>query len=95
MVPLICTTVRKGQDCPFMAAAGCSYNGGICREIVENCDGCGRKVEFSSAWYCTACPDPSARWKFGTCNMATHASVTAAEQKAKINPIKASKRAKR
>ncbi|MGB5423817.1 MAG: hypothetical protein WBN03_16760, partial [Desulfobacterales bacterium] len=42
---MICTTVREGRECPFMTAKGCSYNGGICHEIVEQCNGCGRKVE--------------------------------------------------
>ncbi|MGD8251908.1 MAG: PxxKW family cysteine-rich protein [Desulfobacterales bacterium] len=90
-----CTTVRKGQECPFMTAVGCSYNDGICRQAVEQCDGCGRKVEFSSAWYCSACPEPSARWKTGSCNMATHVSASGADTKTKINPLKASKRSKR
>jgi hypothetical protein len=41
--------------------------------------------------YCSACPEPALKWKWGNCNMATHV-VTAAENKQKINPLKASKR---
>nr|HID12728.1 hypothetical protein [Anaerolineae bacterium] len=29
-------------------------------------------TEFSSGWYCTAYPDPSAKWRNGNCNFATH-----------------------
>lgn len=89
---MICETVRKGQDCPFMTAKGCSYTGGVCREIVEQCDGCSRTTQFDSGWYCTACPEPKKRWKNGNCNMATHIKATA-EAGTKINPLKASKRA--
>ena len=42
---MICETIRKGKECPFMTAKGCSYNGGICHEIVENCQGCNRTIE--------------------------------------------------
>ncbi|MGA9537235.1 MAG: PxxKW family cysteine-rich protein [Desulfobacterales bacterium] len=89
---MICTTVREGRECPFMTAKGCSYNGGICHETVEQCNGCGRKVEVQSGWYCASCPDPSLKWKVGNCNMATHVSSTAQQASAKINPLKASKR---
>jgi hypothetical protein len=42
--------------------------------------------------YCTAAPDPSLKWKNGSCNMATHIKTTVETQKQKLNPIKASKR---
>ena len=89
---MVCTTIRKGMMCPFMTAKGCSYNGGICHEIVEQCGGCNRSAEFSSSWYCTACPDPSLKWKRGNCNLASHIRLAGSEGKAKINPLKASKR---
>ncbi|MCJ7830415.1 MAG: PxxKW family cysteine-rich protein [Desulfobacterales bacterium] len=89
-----CTTVKSGIECPFMAAKGCSYNGGSCHETVEKCNGCNRTLEYSSGWYCAACPDPSLKWKIGKCNMASHVSEAAAA-KAKINPLKASKRGNR
>jgi hypothetical protein len=92
---MICTTIKEGMECPFMSAKGCSYKGGICHQIVEQCQGCNRGAELPSGWYCTACPEPSLKWKNGKCNMATHVSATAAATSAKINPLKASKRASR
>jgi len=91
---MVCTTVRKGQECPFMLAEGCSYNGGICHEIVEKCNGCNRGTEYSAGWFCTACPDPSLKWKVGNCNLATHVTTTTTATK-KVNPLKASKRGSR
>jgi len=87
-----CTTIRKGFDCPFMTAKGCSYNGGICHEIVEKCNGCDRSSEFSSGWFCTACPEPALKWKTGDCNIASHVTRSSGAQKTKLNPLKASKR---
>ncbi|MEW5908293.1 MAG: PxxKW family cysteine-rich protein [Thermodesulfobacteriota bacterium] len=94
MIKLVCKTVRNGKECPFMGAKGCSFNGGICHEIVEQCKGCNRSIEYSSTWYCTAYPNPPQRWKNGNCNMASHVVTAAApETKVKVNPLKASKRA--
>jgi len=90
-----CTTVREGMECPFMTATGCNYNGGVCHEIIEDCKGCKRSAEFSSGWFCGACPEPSLKWKNGNCNMATHVQTTVNVEKQKINPLKASKRAAR
>lgn len=92
---MICETIRKGMECAFMTKSGCSYNGGMCHEIVDSCNGCSRTVEFASHWYCSAFPEPSKKWKTGNCAMASHVTVAAAETKAKLNPLKASKRAKR
>lgn len=89
---MVCSTVRKDKECPFMTAKGCSYNGGICHEIVEKCKGCNRSTEYSLAWYCTSYPDPSLKWKNGNCNLATHVITAPVEVKAKLNPLKASKR---
>lgn len=89
---MVCTTVRKGMECPFMAAAGCSYNGGVCCEIIEKCSGCNRIQEYSNRWYCTASPEPSLKWKNGNCNLATNVEAVSGAKKAKINPLKASKR---
>ena len=68
---MICTTVRKGYDCPFMTAKGCSYNGGSCLEAVEACKGCSKILEIETGWYCSAFPEPALKWKNGVCNMAT------------------------
>ena len=92
---MICTTIKKGMECPFMATGGCSYNGGICHQVVEQCQGCNRGTEFSSGWYCSAYPEPETKWKNGSCNMASHVSSASADSKTKINPLKASKRARR
>jgi hypothetical protein len=95
VVPMICTTIKNGAECAFMTVKGCSYNGGICHQIVEQCKGCNRGAEFPSGWYCTACPNPSLKWKNGNCNLATHVTVAAESAKTKINPLKASKRGNR
>jgi len=93
---MICTTIRQGSECPFMAQAGCSYIGGRCLEIVDPCRGCNRTAQFPTGTYCTNCPDPSLKWKNGNCNMATHVSISVdTETKQKINPLKASKRGNR
>ena len=92
---MVCTTVKQGMECPFMTEKGCSYNGGICHEIVEKCDGCHRGAEYTSGWYCGACPDPSLKWKNGNCNLATHVKLASGSAKAKVNPLKASKRRNR
>ena len=90
-----CATIKKDMECTFMTSKGCSYNGGICNQIVEQCNGCNRGTEFSSGWYCTACPEPSLKWKNGNCNLATHLAVESIKAKTKINPLKASKRKSR
>jgi hypothetical protein len=95
VISMICTTIRNEKECPFMTAQGCSYNGGICHVIVEQCEGCKRSEKFPSGWYCNACPDPSVKWKNGNCNLATHVSSIVVGKKAKVNPIKASKRGNR
>ncbi|MFC1814007.1 PxxKW family cysteine-rich protein [Thermodesulfobacteriota bacterium] len=89
---MVCTTIKNGMECPFMTAKGCSYNGGICHEIVEQCNGCNRSTEMSAGWYCTACPDPALKWKNGDCNIASHVTAAAVTSKVKVNPLKASKR---
>jgi len=92
---MICTTVREGQACAFMAAKGCAFNGGVCHESVQACEGCARSKEFSSGWFCTSCPDPATKWKIGNCNLATHVTTGSNVKKDKINPLKASKRGSR
>ncbi|NVM23243.1 MAG: hypothetical protein HWN68_15845 [Desulfobacterales bacterium] len=87
-----CTTVKPGVECVFMTKKGCSFNGGTCHSVVEQCRGCSRTSELASGWYCTACPDPSVKWKSGKCNLATHVKDTDEAKGTKINPLKASKR---
>lgn len=91
---MLCTTTKNGSECGFMSKKGCSYAAGTCLPIVDNCNGCARIMVLEAGSYCSACPDPAAKWKRGVCNLATH---VAAEQKTadggKLNPLKASKRA--
>ena len=87
-----CATVKSGVECVFMTKKGCSFNGGICHPAVEACDGCNRTIQYSEAWYCTSCPDPSIKWKNGRCNLATHVKGEIKTEKIKLNPLKASKR---
>jgi hypothetical protein len=51
-----------------------------------------RAQEFPTGTYCLVFPDPAAKWRLGTCNMATHLKVKAQTGNGKINPLKASKR---
>ena len=90
---MVCKTIRKGMECMFMTPNGCSYNGGGCHKIDEQCNGCNRTVKYSRSWYCTACPEPSIKWKNGNCNLASHvASAASTIVEPKINPLKAAKR---
>ena len=75
-----------------MSDKGCTYNGGKCHSTVEACDGCNRNSEFAGGWYCTACPEPSIKWKNGNCNLASHVKAATIGTQQKINPLKASKR---
>ena len=76
----------------FMTPNGCSYNGGGCHKLDEQCKGCKRTVKYSRNWYCTACPEPSIKWKNGNCNLASHVAWAAVSDEPKLNPLKASKR---
>jgi len=88
-----CTTIKAGEECVFMAKAGCGFNGGSCKPVVEACDGCERVMEVESGLYCGLFPDPSSKWRLGRCNMATHVKEDIKVEAAKLNPLKASKRA--
>ena len=92
---MLCTTVRKDNECVFMKKSGCSYEGGACKPIDEKCEGCNRVGEFESGKYCTSAPDPEAKWLLGNCNLATHITMEVTETKQKVNPLKASKRGAR
>jgi hypothetical protein len=89
-----CVTLKPKTNCVFMTKKGCSFNGGGCHKILEQCNGCDRASQFETGWYCSACPDPSVKWKIGKCNLATHVKAEAVAS-AKVNPLKASKRAAR
>lgn len=73
-------------------AEGVKVNGFVISPVVEQCNGCDRVREFEGEQFCSSYPVPSSKWVGGRCNFATHvkAEVVAA---AKVNPLKASKRA--
>lgn len=73
-------------------AEGVVLNGFILSPCVEQCAGCDRVREFESEEFCSSYPDPASKWAGGRCNFATHVKVQAATA-AKVNPLKASKRA--
>jgi len=87
-----CQTIKPGFECVFMKKTGCSYNGGQCYQIVENCEGCARVTEFPTGKYCSSFPYPAQKWQKGTCPMATHVKKVQKVEEQKINPLKASKR---
>ncbi|MEA1966865.1 MAG: PxxKW family cysteine-rich protein [Thermodesulfobacteriota bacterium] len=89
---MICTSIRKDEECVFMTAAGCGYNGGECKPVIEACDGCQRAADYETGRFCASAPDPALKWKNGNCNLATHVKTVVETKKQKINPIKASKR---
>lgn len=71
---------------------GVIVNGFIVSPCVEQCSGCERVREFDSQEFCSSYPDPASKWAMGRCNFATHVKVQTGD-KAKVNPLKASKRA--
>lgn len=87
-----CVSIKPGVDCTFMGKTGCSFNGGKCRPVVEACNGCDRTSVLDEGSYCGSFPDPEAKWRRGSCNLATHVKNGNKETVQKINPLKASKR---
>lgn len=88
-----CVTIKAGHQCAFMTKNGCSFNGGQCYPVVEQCEGCERVLNLPQGKYCAAVPNPQVKWRIGSCNLATHVKrATTKEQELKINPLKASKR---
>lgn len=91
---MVCNSVKTGVECFFMTDSGCKFNGGSCHQIVEQCEGCQKVKEFPTGKYCLVFPEPSLKWRIGTCSMATHVKAASVKTTAKINPLKASKRGK-
>lgn len=92
---MLCTTVKDGVDCVLMTKKGCGFAPGACMPIIDDCQGCARAGEFGPGVYCQVYPDPPLKWKRGMCNMATHVKPEQKAEAAKVNPLKASKRAAR
>jgi hypothetical protein len=86
-----CTTIKEGTHCAFMKPAGCSFNGGRCYAVVEQCQGCAQMKEYPEGQFCLTFGNPAVKWSSGRCNFATHMKDERKSDK-KINPLKASKR---
>ncbi len=71
---------------------GVELNGFLLKPVVEQCNGCDRVRSFEEQQFCGSYPDPARKWVGGRCNFATHIKLEAAKT-AKVNPLKASKRA--
>lgn len=89
---MVCKSVKEEYDCFFMNKKGCDFNGGSCHQIVEQCEGCQKVKEFPAGIFCLSFPDPTTRWRTGTCSMATHITASNGKGNEKLNPLKASKR---
>jgi hypothetical protein len=89
---MVCATVKEGVECFFMNKQGCQFNGGNCHPIIEQCEGCQKAKEFPAGKYCLSFPDPTIKWRVGTCSMATHLKADKGKGNGRINPLKASKR---
>jgi len=90
---MVCQTVKVGADCMFMTKKGCTYNGGTCHPVVDQCNGCDRVAEYPAGLYCKAYSEPALKWVTGTCTLATHVKRTNGNgETKKLNPLKASKR---
>ena len=72
---------------------GMLYNGAVFQPVIDKCEGCSRIREFAGSEYCSSYPLPTAKWSMGACNFSTHARAATAGAQAKVNPLKASKRA--
>ena len=71
---------------------GIEYKGIIMQPVVEKCEGCERIREFEDQKFCNTYPVPEKKWFDGRCNFATHVKIEIGKA-AKVNPLKASKRA--
>ncbi len=91
-----CNTVRPGVECIFMTASGCSFEGGSCRPITEECAGCEHVTKYRGEEYCSVYAMPEWQWSIGVCSHATHRRVSRLTGEVlSSNPLKASKRSTR
>ena len=74
--------------------AGVVVKGVPVKPVIDKCEGCERVRVFDDQKFCSSYPMPERKWVGGNCNFATHIQAEAsAKVKAKVNPLKASKRA--
>ncbi|MDR2140738.1 MAG: PxxKW family cysteine-rich protein [Deltaproteobacteria bacterium] len=52
--------------------------------IDEKCQGCDRVKDMAGAACCAAYPVPSAHWRLGNCNLATHIKVETKSEASKV-----------
>ena len=74
------------------APEGVTVNGFVLKPVIDKCEGCDRVREFEAEKFCSSYPAPDRKWAEGRCNFATHMRIDA-KAAAKVNPLKASKRA--
>ncbi len=72
--------------------SGVEVNGVKILPIIDKCEGCDRVRTFEDQQFCGSYPNPERKWTAGRCNFATHIK-TQSTGTAKVNPLKASKRA--
>ena len=85
-------TPGKNLEGAVKTANGVELNGVLLQPITEQCNGCDRIRTFEGQEFCSSYAIPSKKWTLGRCNFATHIKVEVVA-KAKVNPLKASKRA--
>ena len=73
---------------------GVTLKGILLHTVVEQCAGCAKIADFEGQEFCSAYPAPERKWAQGNCNFATHIKRETGPA-AKVNPLKASKRAAR
>ena len=71
---------------------GVEVKGMLMQPVIEKCEGCDRVRTFEEQQFCGSYPNPAKKWFDGRCNFATHIK-TETSKAAKVNPLKASKRA--
>ncbi|TBV83356.1 MAG: hypothetical protein EYX74_00860 [Desulfobulbaceae bacterium] len=69
------------------------YTSEMFQAIIDKCEGCDRIVEADTTRFCRTYTAPAAKWRLGFCNFATHAKPEILAVAARVNPLKASKRA--
>jgi len=69
------------------------YGSGIFKPVIEKCEGCNQVIEVEAQKICKTYTSPTAKWKLGICNFASHVKPDLSTATVKINPLKASKRA--
>lgn len=69
------------------------FSSGQFQTIIDKCEGCARVVEAGADKFCRTYTVPAAKWRQGLCNFATHVKPELVTAAAKVNPLKASKRA--